>query len=246
MRMPKGCFWNAHFLVKRYPKFYRYVEGVASMEGLHPEPTLHAWVIDDKDRAIDPTWANGVEYFGVVFDGAYVKRNEIKDYTNHGWNSLLEERDDLLLGKDTEKDWKPKRSNIHRAKHDITKEKKQNRCDLFLKVMKQADDLVRQYALNDMLNALNLIPNATDSIHTCFIAHHKHTISLNDLFHLLVNLHSQSNRNYDVSPYLSLEGTSCKSLQGICSRLNDLDLGEHCNRMYRKRFEFLKSEGVIK
>ena len=113
MRMPHGCFWNAHFLVKRFPKEYRYVEGFASVKGLHPMPTFHGWVIDGKDRVIDPTWEDGVEYFGVEFAREYVERNENAEsgdqYADPGWNSLLIGQDAILLGHDTERDWKPKK-----------------------------------------------------------------------------------------------------------------------------------------
>ena len=105
MMMPKESFWNAHSLVKRFPKKFRYVEGFASMTRLHPEPVLHAWVIDQKDCAIDPTWDNGVEYFGVEFAREYVERNGNGDL---GWNSLLDGAEAILLGQHTEKDWKPK------------------------------------------------------------------------------------------------------------------------------------------
>ena len=105
-RMPQECFWNAHCLVKLFPKKYRYVEGFASVTRLHPEPVRHAWVIDKEDSAIDPTWDDGVEYFGVEFAWKYVKENGNGEL---GWTSLLIGQSAILLGLHTERDWKPKR-----------------------------------------------------------------------------------------------------------------------------------------
>lgn len=43
----------------------RYVEGYA-IPGTVPLPMMHAWLIDSEDRIIDPTWADGAGYFGLV------------------------------------------------------------------------------------------------------------------------------------------------------------------------------------
>jgi hypothetical protein len=116
MKMPRSCFWNAHFLAKRYPEQYRYVEGFSSIKELYPRPSFHGWVIDEKDRVIDPTWDNnGVEYFGVEFSREYVEKNEPPEdpdpYEVPGWNSLVIGQDAILMGRDNEEDWKPKRTS---------------------------------------------------------------------------------------------------------------------------------------
>jgi len=63
----KECFMNAQRLAQT--KGYRYVEGYAA--GIIP--TLHAWVINEHDIVIDPTWNDDeAVYFGVVIPMAYV------------------------------------------------------------------------------------------------------------------------------------------------------------------------------
>jgi hypothetical protein len=63
----KECFMNAQRLAQM--KGYRYVEGYAS--GIIP--TLHAWVINEHDVVLDPTWNDeDAVYFGVVIPMAYV------------------------------------------------------------------------------------------------------------------------------------------------------------------------------
>lgn len=56
-RMPFGkCFDNCALLAWQSKGKYRYVEGIAIPLD-DPVPVLHAWLIDENDRAIDPTWA---------------------------------------------------------------------------------------------------------------------------------------------------------------------------------------------
>jgi len=63
---PKQCFDNAYRLARRWPKRYRYVEGIAC--GIIP--MHHAWVLNAAGEVVDPTWSLysrlGTEYFGVI------------------------------------------------------------------------------------------------------------------------------------------------------------------------------------
>lgn len=48
-----------------------YCEGYAVAPGLFP--LEHAWIEDYDGKAIDPTWEQGGEYFGVRFKGKFVR-----------------------------------------------------------------------------------------------------------------------------------------------------------------------------
>ena len=58
------CYMNAGRAAWDNPDL-RYVEGYA-VPGTVAFPMMHAWLIDLDGRVIDPTWANGAAYFGVV------------------------------------------------------------------------------------------------------------------------------------------------------------------------------------
>lgn len=53
-----------------------YCEGYAIAPGLFP--MLHAWIEDRDGKAIDPTWAQGAEYFGVRFDYKFAKKHALR------------------------------------------------------------------------------------------------------------------------------------------------------------------------
>lgn len=58
---PRQCYDNAFKLAARSRGRLRYAEGYAA--GLIP--VEHAWCLDDRSRVVDPTWDDGVAYFGV-------------------------------------------------------------------------------------------------------------------------------------------------------------------------------------
>lgn len=65
----KECFFNAYTMAVKTG--YYYVEGYA----MGIIPVLHAWVTDSTcSLALDPTWSDGKEYFGVVLPMTYVER----------------------------------------------------------------------------------------------------------------------------------------------------------------------------
>lgn len=67
--VPKGCYANAQYLVKRR-KCWQYVEGYAC----HRIPLEHAWCLDADGKVVDPTWPEGEHYFGIPFDMELVRR----------------------------------------------------------------------------------------------------------------------------------------------------------------------------
>ena len=73
------CHFNAMQMALQHS--WLYAEGWAVFaEGLHPQE--HAWCVDGEGNVIDPTWANGHDYFGVVFelDFALYVTNETELY----------------------------------------------------------------------------------------------------------------------------------------------------------------------
>ncbi len=73
---PRGrkreCFKNAYELTAR--NLLGYCEGFA----MGVIPVLHAWVVDRDGNVIDPTWADGAEYFGIEFKRDDVIRVALK------------------------------------------------------------------------------------------------------------------------------------------------------------------------
>lgn len=64
-----NCYQNALTLATLgKPKGYLYCEGYAVSASLRI-PLEHAWVAEEKTGlVIDPTWEDGVDYYGVAFD----------------------------------------------------------------------------------------------------------------------------------------------------------------------------------
>jgi hypothetical protein len=76
-RQSKHSFSNAALLaIDRHDLIY--CEG----EAIYPHGDIelaHAWCIDQDGRVIDPTWNNqGLEYFGVPFDPAFLNQFVVK------------------------------------------------------------------------------------------------------------------------------------------------------------------------
>lgn len=65
----KECFANAFRLAMARDEL-RYAEGYAMRDGsfgMH-----HAWCVDAQGRVVDPTWDFPADYYGVIYDLAYV------------------------------------------------------------------------------------------------------------------------------------------------------------------------------
>jgi hypothetical protein len=70
----RHCLENACRLALLKPVSYTYVEGYAINRLLAAYPVAHAWCVDRKGFVIDPTWEEGVGYFGVPFRLEYLLR----------------------------------------------------------------------------------------------------------------------------------------------------------------------------
>ena len=65
----KQCFANAAHLA--IEKGYTYVEGYATTKVVN-FPLIHAWCVTRDGKLVDPTWQDGVEYFGVPIKTDYL------------------------------------------------------------------------------------------------------------------------------------------------------------------------------
>jgi len=61
----KQCYTNCFGIVMTYDN-YRYCEGYA--KSAYGFITEHAWLIDENDEVVDPTWDDGFEYYGYIID----------------------------------------------------------------------------------------------------------------------------------------------------------------------------------
>jgi hypothetical protein len=75
--LEKQCFDNAYRLAVKSRGRLRYVEGYAA--GIIP--VEHAWCIDANDRVVDPTWSDGVVYFGIEVPLPAVRAARRRDCT---------------------------------------------------------------------------------------------------------------------------------------------------------------------
>lgn len=99
------CFHNAYILVSRYRNELFYAEGYAHKKD-SPMPIHHAWAVTANGEFIDPTWKDGIDYFGVPFDFEYVTGIAFRAEEFSG--VIFNHRDQcpLLTGKAT--NWRPK------------------------------------------------------------------------------------------------------------------------------------------
>ncbi|HPF99000.1 MAG TPA: hypothetical protein PLE77_02960 [Kiritimatiellia bacterium] len=100
----KSCFRNAYLLARHHPNKLRYAEGFAIPGGRFDCPFMHAWCVDLQDRAIDPTWHDGVAYYGVIFDMGYAAE-VVKVKREYGVLDNWKQRFPLLTGEHAA--WKP-------------------------------------------------------------------------------------------------------------------------------------------
>jgi len=63
------CFKNAYQMARE--NGWHYCEGWAISNNLIP--LEHAWCVTPEGVVIDPTWENGHDYFGVIFDPEFVE-----------------------------------------------------------------------------------------------------------------------------------------------------------------------------
>ena len=100
------CFWNAlELIMECHPKILLYAEGYAYAQG---ESMLfhHGWAVTPNGDCIDPTWSNGIDYFGVVFDPHYVAGIALRHKMFAGVIDNEGDEWPLLTGKAT--NWRPK------------------------------------------------------------------------------------------------------------------------------------------
>jgi hypothetical protein len=71
---PRACYSNAIQLACQSPRRFVYVEGqgVPKLAGF---PVEHAWVLDREGRVYDPTWRDGLAYFGIPFRLGFVLKS---------------------------------------------------------------------------------------------------------------------------------------------------------------------------
>lgn len=74
--MPLGmCYHNSYKAMAETQM--RYCEGYAMTSGLMM-PMAHGWLVDTDGRVVDPTWKDGCDYFGVVFDTFFLLKTVAK------------------------------------------------------------------------------------------------------------------------------------------------------------------------
>ena len=67
----KGCYFNCLKILEKRNDL-NYCEGYGLVKDLSL-PFTHAWLCDIDGNALAPTWDDGIEYYGVVFNNDWVK-----------------------------------------------------------------------------------------------------------------------------------------------------------------------------
>lgn len=86
----KNCYYNSQLLALAV-KGLKYYEGWAFTKmGI---PLEHSWCVDKKNKVIDTTWSDGVEYFGVEISMDFVEKDMVKTgYSNSLLNKYFSEK----------------------------------------------------------------------------------------------------------------------------------------------------------
>lgn len=99
------CFKNAFLLVSEFRNELLYAEGYAYKNDSQML-ILHAWAVTREGKAVDPTWPDGTDYFGVPFDFEYAKNIAFGAKPFTGVIDNFRDEWPLLTGKAT--NWSPK------------------------------------------------------------------------------------------------------------------------------------------
>lgn len=95
-------------LVMRFPDDLTYAEGFAAswFEGqIRPHFGLHAWAVTRVGDAVDPTWPDGIECFGLPFDLDYVARTVVR---RREYGAIDNYQEDFPLWAGLETGWRAK------------------------------------------------------------------------------------------------------------------------------------------
>jgi len=87
----KQCYYNSFKLATTCDLIY--CEGFAINKAVNYFPFEHAWCIDHEDNVIDPTWDDGIDYFGIAFSTNFVVELALKT----GCAGVLGELNDLKM-----------------------------------------------------------------------------------------------------------------------------------------------------
>lgn len=105
--LPKGCrlgplgqcFRNSICLATS--RRLLYVEGYARWRK-DGYPFLHAWCADQDGNAYDPTWPDGMDYYGVTIDVPYaIERRKVSK-----WQSVLDSPPDFAVVSGQDNSWR--------------------------------------------------------------------------------------------------------------------------------------------
>ena len=144
------------------------------------------------------------------------------------------------------------RYNLSRSRIDLIiqefadEEQWQRRCDVLLASIRQADDLNRNWPVDDLVEALALLPMTRSFLKKHFEEQHITELSLKDLMEMAIsNAFDTSDPSRPWMPLLAVHGVGKKGFWSVVNRLTNLDLGGQFNEEWKRRLVILRREWKI-
>ena len=144
------------------------------------------------------------------------------------------------------------RYNLCRSRIDIIiqdfadEEQWQKRCDELFTAIRQADDLNRNWPVENLVETLVLLPMTRSFLKRHFQERRVMECSLKNLMEMAIpNALDTSDPSRRSMPLLTVHGVGKKGFWSVVNRLTHLDLGGQFNEEWKRRLVILRREWKI-
>jgi hypothetical protein len=119
------------------------------------------------------------------------------------------------------------------------------RCWDLLQEFRRADDLDKNWTVAEVLNALRLMTTTRTGLSWTFAWSKTEQISLRGFMELVISERTHAQAGYLITPLLDIRNIGVKGFWTAVGRLTEADLGEKCNREWRRRLARLRQASRI-
>lgn len=134
------------------------------------------------------------------------------------------------------------RSVFHKL--DANAAARQRSWDL-LQEFRQADDLDKNWTVAEVLDALRLMTTTRTGLSWTFAWSKTEQISLRGFMDLVISERTHAQAGYLITPLLDIRNIGVKGFWTAVGRLTEADLGEKCNREWRRKLARLRQASRI-